>query len=157
MILPRVSRSFAHCCGLGCSFLWEPVNSWRGAAAIYRALAAFLAKLHRCSMQPKQARRLRRFWHLRTPFGGLLAAVMHILAVSAENRQIWRHFPPKPAKTPKKKTSRSEELPGHYRRQRSVLCCSWVVLVCRMATIPPDVFLTLSAHPPELAQVLLMV
>jgi hypothetical protein len=39
-------------------------------------------------------------------------------------------------------TSRSEELPRNYRRQRSVLCCSRAVLVCRMATIPPDVFLT---------------
>jgi hypothetical protein len=27
---------------------------------------------------------------------------MNILAVPAENRQIWRHFPPKPVKTPKK-------------------------------------------------------
>jgi hypothetical protein len=49
-----------------------------------------------------------------------------------------------------KKISRSEELPGNSRRQRSILCCSWVVLVCRMATIPPDVFLTLSAHPLDL-------
>jgi hypothetical protein len=39
-------------------------------------------------------------------------------------------------------TSRSEELPGNYRLQRTVLRCSWVNLVCRMATIPPDVFLT---------------
>jgi hypothetical protein len=77
-----------------------------------------------------------------------LAKNLNILAVPAENRQIWRHFPPKPAKTPKKTTSRSGELPGNYRRQRSVLCCSWVVLVCRMATIPPDVFFALSAHPP---------
>jgi hypothetical protein len=46
-------------------------------------------------------------------------------------------------------TSRSEELPGNYRRQRSVLRCSWGVLVCRMATIPRDVFFALSAHPLE--------
>jgi hypothetical protein len=51
-------------------------------------------------------------------------------------------FPANLPKRQKKKESRSEELSGNYRRQGGVLSCSWVVLVCRMATIPPEVYLT---------------
>jgi hypothetical protein len=83
------------------------------------------------------------FWRCLTSFGG---DTYRILAFW----RVWQNFIAKFGDFfAKIQTSRSEELPGNYRRQRSVLCCSWVVLVSRMATIPPDVFLSLSAHPPE--------
>jgi hypothetical protein len=83
----------------------------------------------------------KQFWRCFTSFGG---DTYRILAFWRVRKNFIAKFGDFFATI---QTLRSKELPGNYRRQRSVLCCSWVVLVCRMATILPDVFLALSAHP----------